>query len=140
MLQRNVTTRSPTGADAGRPTATAAAAALLAVSLAAFTALCVLRRAPLADAFVYRAEGAAVAHGTDLYAFTVTEWHLPATYPPFAALLFVPAAWIGPGALKAVFVLGNTVLLAVLVRLSCRLAGLPARLPVVCAATALGLA
>nr|WP_228120832.1 glycosyltransferase family 87 protein [Streptomyces fagopyri] len=139
MLQRNVTTRSPIGVDAGRPLVTAAAAALLAVSLAAFAALCVLQRAPMADALVYRAEGAAVAHGTDLYGFTVTEWRLPATYPPFAALLFVPAAWLAPPTLKVVFVLGNAALLAVLVRLSCRLAGLPARLPVVCAATALGL-
>ncbi len=93
----------------------------------------------LADALVYRAEGAAVAHGTDLYGFTVTEWRLPATYPPFAALLFVPAAWLAPAALKVAFVLGNAVLLAVLVRLSCRLAGLAARLPAVCAATALTL-
>lgn len=139
MLQRNVITRSPTGAAVGRPLATAAAAALLAVSLAAFAALCVLQRAPLADALVYRAEGAAVAHGTDLYGFTVTEWRLPATYPPFAALLFVPAAWLAPPALKVAFVLGNAVLLAVLVRLSCRLAGLAARLPAVCAATALTL-
>ncbi|MEU1533738.1 glycosyltransferase family 87 protein [Streptomyces fagopyri] len=139
MLQRNVTTRSPTGVDAGRPLVTVAAAALLAVSLAAFAALCVLQRAPMADALVYRAEGAAVAHGTDLYGFTVTEWRLPATYPPFAALLFVPAAWLAPPTLKVAFVLGNAALLAVLVRLSCRLAGLPARLPVVCAATALGL-
>ncbi|WP_443074502.1 glycosyltransferase 87 family protein [Streptomyces sp. NBC_01455] len=138
MLQRNVITRSPTGA-VGRPLATAAAAALLAVSLAAFAALCVLQRAPMADALVYRAEGAAVAHGTDLYGFTVTEWRLPATYPPFAALLFVPAAWLAPPALKVAFVLGNAVLLAVLVRLSCRLAGLAARLPAVCAATALTL-
>ncbi|MEU0035937.1 glycosyltransferase family 87 protein [Streptomyces sp. NPDC006333] len=139
MLQRNVITRSPTGADAGRPLASAAAAALLAVSLAAFAALCVLQRAPMADALVYRAEGAAVAHGTDLYGFTVTEWRLPATYPPFAALLFVPAAWLAPPTLKVVFVLGNAVLLAVLVRLSFRLAGLSARLPAVCAATALTL-
>ncbi|MCX4575814.1 glycosyltransferase 87 family protein [Streptomyces sp. NBC_01571] len=139
MLQRKVITRSPTGADAGRPLASAAAAALLAVSLAAFAALCVLQRAPMADALVYRAEGAAVAHGTDLYGFTVTEWRLPATYPPFAALLFVPAAWLAPPTLKVVFVLGNTVLLAVLVRLSFRLAGLSARLPAVCAASALTL-
>ncbi|MFD8421972.1 glycosyltransferase 87 family protein [Streptomyces sp. NPDC059466] len=112
---------------------------MLAVSLAAFAALCVLQRAPMADALVYRAEGAAVAHGTDLYGFTVTEWRLPATYPPFAALLFVPASWLAPPALKVAFVLGNAVLLAVLVRLSCRLAGLSSRLPAVCAATALTL-
>ncbi|MEU1041698.1 glycosyltransferase 87 family protein [Streptomyces sp. NPDC005907] len=90
----------------------------------------------MADAFVYRAEGAAVVAGGDLYGFTVTEWHLPATYPPFAAILFVPTAWLPPLALKAAFVAGNTALLALLVRLSCRLAGLPAGVPLVCAATA----
>lgn len=47
--------------------------ALLALPLAAFATLCVLRHAPMADLLVYRAEGAAVAHGTDLYGFTVTR-------------------------------------------------------------------
>ncbi|MCX4454981.1 glycosyltransferase 87 family protein [Streptomyces sp. NBC_01340] len=112
---------------------------MLATSLAAFVALCLLRRTPMADALVYRAEGAAVVHGTDLYGFTVTEWHLPATYPPFAALLFVPLAWLPLSVLKAACVAGNVALLAVLVRLSCRLAGLPTRLPALCAATALAL-
>ncbi|WP_405885654.1 glycosyltransferase 87 family protein [Streptomyces sp. NBC_01136] len=93
----------------------------------------------MADVLVYRAEGAAVVRGTDLYGFTVTRWHLPATYPPFAALLFVPTAWLPPTALKVTFVAGNVALLAVLVRLSGRLAGLPVRLPAVCAATALAL-
>jgi alpha-1,2-mannosyltransferase len=79
----------------------------------------------MADALVYRAEGQAVLHGTDLYGFTVTEWHLPATYPPFAALLFVPAALVPVTALKAAFLAGNALLLAWLVQLSARLAGLP---------------
>jgi hypothetical protein len=112
---------------------------LLALSVAAFCTLCLVTRAPMADALVYRAEGAAVLNGADLYGFTVTEWQLPATYPPFAALLFVPAAWLPPAALKVAFVAGNVALLAVLVRLSCRLAGLPARLGALCAATALAL-
>ncbi|WP_369252390.1 glycosyltransferase 87 family protein [Streptomyces sp. R41] len=112
---------------------------MLALSLAAFCALCVVTHAPMADALVYRAEGAAVLNGRDLYGFTVTEWRLPATYPPFAALLFVPTAWLPPAALKVAFVAGNVALLAALVRLSCRLAGLPERLPAVCAATALAL-
>ncbi|MFC7266549.1 glycosyltransferase 87 family protein [Streptomyces lutosisoli] len=127
MLQRKVTTSSRTEVT------------LLALSFAAFSALCVVIRAPMADALVYRAEGAAVLNGTDLYGFTVTEWQLPATYPPFAALLFVPTAWLAPGALKVAFVAGNVGLLAVLVRLSCRFAGLPVRLPVLCAATAFAL-
>lgn len=131
MLQRNVINRSPSEVASART--------LLIVSLAAFSALCVVTHAPMADVLVYRAEGAAVANGTDLYGFTVTEWRLPATYPPFAALLFVPTTWLPLGALKLAFAAGNVALLAALVRLSCRLADLPARAPAVCAATALAL-
>lgn len=114
---------------------------LLAVSLLACTALCLHQRLPLADALVYRAEGQAVLRGgDDLYGFTVTEWHLPATYPPFAALLFVPAALIPVAALKATFLAGNALLLAVLLHLSTRLAGLTKiRPPLLFAATALAL-
>ncbi|MFF5473088.1 glycosyltransferase 87 family protein [Streptomyces achromogenes] len=112
---------------------------LLALSLASFGTLCALRGAPMADLLVYRAEGAAVAHGTDLYGFTVTEWRLPATYPPFAAILFVPAAWLPVPVLKTAFLAANVLLLAVLVALSARLARHTPAPPVVCAATALAL-
>ncbi|MFJ2771827.1 glycosyltransferase 87 family protein [Streptomyces sp. NPDC087300] len=128
MTPRKATLRSPT-----------AAATLLAVSLAALAVLCVVRRVPMADTLVYRAEGAAVANGGDLYGFTVTEWQLPATYPPFAAILFVPTTWLPVGALKAAFLVGNTALLTLLVRLSCTLVGLPGRAPLLCAATAAAL-
>ncbi|WP_327675584.1 MULTISPECIES: glycosyltransferase 87 family protein [unclassified Streptomyces] len=113
---------------------------LLAASVGALLALCVLRSAPMADVLVYRAEGAAVlAGGGDLYGFTVTEWQLPATYPPFAALLFVPTAWVPLGVLKAVFLIGNIGLVVVLVRLSCRFAGLRVTWVGVCAVAALAL-
>ncbi|MFJ8312396.1 MULTISPECIES: glycosyltransferase 87 family protein [unclassified Streptomyces] len=118
---------------------TAASGALLALSLAALATLCLALRIPMADALVYRAEGAAVVNGTDLYGFTVTEWHLPATYPPFAALLFVPAAWLPLPVLKAAFLVGNAALLALWVRLSCRFAGMKPPLAYVLAATAAGL-
>ncbi|MFJ3232301.1 glycosyltransferase 87 family protein [Streptomyces sp. NPDC086787] len=90
----------------------------------------------MADVLVYRAEGEAVLHGGDLYGFTVTEWHLPATYPPFAAALFVPAAWVCVPALKTSFLVVNVLLLAGLVRLSARLAGRTITLPLLCTATA----
>ncbi|WP_399552811.1 glycosyltransferase 87 family protein [Streptomyces sp. WELS2] len=112
---------------------------MLALSLASFGTLCALRGAPMADLLVYRAEGAAVAHGTDLYGFTVTEWRLPATYPPFAAILFVPAAWLPVPVLKTAFLAANVLLLAVLVVLSARLARRTPAPPVVWAATALAL-
>ncbi|WP_223279739.1 glycosyltransferase 87 family protein [Streptomyces sp. SDr-06] len=117
----------------------AVAPALLGLSLAALAALCLTLRIPMADALVYRAEGAAVAHGTSLYGFTVTAWRLPATYPPFAALLFVPAAYVPLAALKAAFCVGNVALCALLVHLSCRFAGLAPGRTVVLGATALGL-
>ncbi|MFE5032299.1 glycosyltransferase 87 family protein [Streptomyces sp. NPDC056683] len=112
---------------------------LLTVSLCSFATLCILLRAPMADLLVYRAEGEAVVHGGDLYGFTVTEWRLPATYPPFAAVLFAPAAWIPVPALKALFLAGNALLLAWLIALSARLSGRTAPLPLLCAATALAL-
>ncbi|AXG82743.1 DUF2029 domain-containing protein [Streptomyces paludis] len=103
----------------------------------------------MADALIYRAEGAAVVDGTDLYGPTpyesnhygpghyglagangvtgaATGWQLSAGYPPFAALLFVPTTWLPVGALKVVLVIGNAALLALFVRLSWRFAGLPA--------------
>nr|WP_120727904.1 glycosyltransferase 87 family protein [Streptomyces hundungensis] len=93
----------------------------------------------MADAQVYRAEGAAVAHGGPLYGFTVTPWHLPATYPPFAALLFLPTAFVPLSALKAAFCGANVALLALLVVLSCRFARIEVRAAHVLAATALAL-
>ncbi|MGW5342172.1 glycosyltransferase 87 family protein [Streptomyces sp. HUAS TT3] len=97
-------------------------------SLLALGVLCIALRIPVADAL-----GDAVA------GIPGTEWRPPAVYPPFAAILFTPAAWLPPGVLKAVFVLGNAGLLALLVLLSCRLAGLRARPGPVLAATIVGL-
>ncbi|WP_326650773.1 MULTISPECIES: glycosyltransferase 87 family protein [unclassified Streptomyces] len=129
MKYRNVTPRL----------LTAVSVVALALSLAALIALCIAQRIPVADTLVYRVEGAAVANGADPYGFTVTEWPLPATSPPFAAILFVPTTWLPVPALKVVFVAGNAILLALLVRLSCRFAGLPARTPLVISAIAAGL-
>ncbi|MFI5998943.1 glycosyltransferase family 87 protein [Streptomyces sp. NPDC051366] len=71
--------------------------------------------------------------------FCAAEWRPPAAYPPFAAILFTPAAWLPVGVLKAVFALGNACLLALLILMSCRLAGLRARPGPVLAATIAGL-
>ncbi|MFE1792383.1 glycosyltransferase 87 family protein [Streptomyces sp. NPDC059525] len=87
--------------------------------------LCVALRVPTADAL--------------LSGFSAADWHPPAGYPPFAAILFTPAAWLPAGVLKAVLVLGNGGLLALLVLLSCRLAGVRARPGPVLAATIGGL-
>ncbi|GAA2622571.1 hypothetical protein GCM10009863_40820 [Streptomyces axinellae] len=131
------TSRTSPWAASAPLTRTPQALALFALSAAGFVALAVALRFPMSDVLVYRAEGSAVWNGTDLYGFTVTEWRLPATYPPFAALLFVPVALVPLSVAKAGFALGNIALVAVLVRLSLRAAAVPgtalaaARLPLV---------
>jgi alpha-1,2-mannosyltransferase len=104
-----------------------AATGLLAVSLTAYTALCLHMRFPMVDAEVYRAEGAAAAAGHGLYALRVTPWHLQATYPPFAAVLFVPASWLPMDVLRVVVTEANVVLVGALAHLSFRFAGWPRR-------------
>ncbi|MBD0737703.1 glycosyltransferase 87 family protein [Streptomyces sp. CBMA29] len=81
------------------------------------------------DLMVYRAEGRTVRGGGDLYAMRATYARLPTTYPPFAALLFVPLTWLRPGAMRTAATAGNLLLLVALVALSLRLAGRPVRAP-----------
>ncbi|MBP0454347.1 MULTISPECIES: glycosyltransferase 87 family protein [unclassified Kitasatospora] len=106
---------------------------LLAVSAVALLSLVVYAvvrhfvHTSMVDMIVYRAEGAAVADGRDLYALRVTEWNLPATYPPFAAMLFVPTTWFPVPVLRIVITLGNLGLLALLTHLSFKLVGWPRR-------------
>lgn len=118
---------------------TLAAVAALTLSLGAFTVLLLVGHFPMPDVQVYRAEGAAALRGSGLYDFTVTEWELPATYPPFAALLFVPLALLPAAAAKAAFLFVNVALLALLVHLSLRLAGRRASPPALAAVTAAAL-
>ncbi|WP_281179658.1 glycosyltransferase 87 family protein [Streptomyces violens] len=114
---------------------------MLAVSVAALGVVHLFVPMPTSDILVYRAMGDSVLTGGDLYGFTVTEWHLPATYPPFAALLFVPLARISPGVLELASVLANIALLALLIHFSARLAGLRVthRVPSLLVATALAI-
>jgi alpha-1,2-mannosyltransferase len=124
------------------PRRLALTAALLAASFAGLWVLYKIQPLPMSDIAVYRAEGEAAASGGDLYGFTVTKWSLPATYPPFAALLFIPTTWVKLSTLKVVCVLVNAALLALLVHLSCKAAGLRKAAhtaPTILAATALGL-
>ncbi|WP_245984283.1 glycosyltransferase 87 family protein [Streptomyces tateyamensis] len=81
----------------------------------------------MVDMVVYRAEGAAVAGGHDLYGLRVTQWNLPATYPPFAAMLFVPVTWFPVPFLRIAITLGNVVLLGLTALLSFKLVGWPRR-------------
>jgi alpha-1,2-mannosyltransferase len=49
----------------------------------------------LLDTQVYRMGGQAVLDRADLYDVRYPWDHLPFTYPPFAAIAFVPLAWLG---------------------------------------------
>ncbi|MCZ2523174.1 glycosyltransferase 87 family protein [Streptomyces sp. HB2AG] len=98
-----------------------AAAALCLLSFAGFWAAQRAAEVSMIDLMVYRAEGWTVRTGGDLYAMRATHAELPATYPPFAALLFVPLTWVGTGTMRTVVTAGNLALLVALVHLSLRL-------------------
>lgn len=98
----------------------------LGACLLSFTAFWVAQRAAhvsMIDLMVYRAEGATVRAGGDLYALRTTAAHLPSTYPPFAALLFVPLTLLDVTDVRTLATAGNLVLLLVFVGLSMRLVG-----------------
>lgn len=99
-----------------------------AVMLAAYLAVRWLAHPTMIDMVVYRTEGRAVLDGRDLYGAAVkVQSHggnaLPATYPPFAAVLFAPLAWLPVGAAKVLVTAANLALLAVVVHLSMKLVG-----------------
>lgn len=104
---------------------TVAAAALFAVSLVAFLVVRRLVGFSSIDLRVYRVEGLAVRSHLDLYSALPTPQGLQATYPPFAALAFVPLTWLPEGWLPWTGLVVNLALLLVVVRLSLRFAGRP---------------
>ena len=93
------------------------------VSFAVFWTVQRLAQVSMIDLTVYRAEGATVLAGGDLYALRVTAAHLPTTYPPFAALLFTPLPLVDTDVLRTLATAGNLGLLIALVRLSLKLTG-----------------
>ena len=98
------------------------------VALAAYLVIRTLAHPTMIDMVVYRAEGSAVLHGQDLYGKAVNVGtaggnQLPATYPPFAAMLFAAISWIPIGVLKVLVTAANIVLLATVVHLAAKLIG-----------------
>lgn len=94
--------------------------------LFSFAAFWVAQRAAqvsMIDLMVYRAEGATVRAGGDLYALRTTAAQLPTTYPPFAALLFTPLTLLDDSGLRTLATAGNLALLVAFVGLSLRLVG-----------------
>jgi alpha-1,2-mannosyltransferase len=99
-----------------------------ALSLAGYLVVRALAHPTMIDMVVYRFEGQAVLHGRDLYGAgvkvdTAGGNQLPATYPPFAALLFAAISWIPVGALKVLVTAANIVVLALVVHLAAKLVG-----------------
>ncbi|GCE00212.1 glycosyltransferase 87 family protein [Embleya hyalina] len=92
-----------------------------ACSIAVYLYVRHLSHPSMVDLVVYRAEGLAVREGIDLYGPLNTPHGLGATYPPFAAILFVPFTYLPLRALLGVGVAVNLLLVAVVVRLSMRL-------------------
>ncbi|MET9497316.1 glycosyltransferase 87 family protein [Streptomyces sp. NPDC006552] len=106
------------------------APAALAVCLLSFMSFWAAQRAAhvsMIDLMVYRAEGATVRAGGDLYALRATPARLPTTYPPFAALLFTPLTLLDVATLRAAATAGNLALLVAFASLSLRLVGRHAR-------------
>ncbi|GGY20503.1 glycosyltransferase 87 family protein [Streptomyces tanashiensis] len=101
------------------PLATAAAVCLL--SFAAFWVAQRLAHVNMLDVMVYRAEGETVRAGGDLYAMRATSANLGMTYPPFAALLFVPLTLVGVPLMRTLTTAGNLLLVVALVQLSLQL-------------------
>ncbi|WP_425470981.1 glycosyltransferase 87 family protein [Streptomyces armeniacus] len=124
---------------AGRTSATAwsyvvrrptfAAALLCLVSFAAFWSAQRATDVSMIDLMVYRAEGWAARSGQDLYLLRATHADLPATYPPFAALLFMPLTLLDIDDMRTTATLLNLGLLIALVHLALRLTGRPLRIP-----------
>jgi Glycosyltransferase family 87 len=109
----------------GRPAVIAAALCLL--SFAAFWTAQRVTGVSMIDVMVYRAEGWTVRTGGDLYAMRATYAELPTTYPPFAALLFIPLTLLDVADMRTLATAGNLVLLVAVVHLSLQLIGRPSR-------------
>ncbi|MGP3772124.1 glycosyltransferase 87 family protein [Streptomyces sp. SDT5-1] len=100
------------------------APAALGACLLSFAAFVIAQRVAdvsMIDLMVYRAEGWTVRTGGDLYALRATYADLPTTYPPFAALLFLPLTFLDVVTMKVAATLANLALVVALVHLSLRL-------------------
>jgi len=73
------------------------------------------------DVMVYRAEAETLRAGDDLYAMRATSANLAMTYPPFAAVLFLPLTLVGVPLMRTLTTAGNLLLVVALVGLSLRL-------------------
>ncbi|WP_329566327.1 glycosyltransferase 87 family protein [Kitasatospora sp. NBC_01266] len=103
------------------------AATAAVISLGVFAIWRHFQAVSMVDMLVYRAEGQAVASGHNLYTMRLPVWDLAATYPPFAAMLFVPSTWFPVSMLRGLVTILNIGLLGLLGWFSFTLAGWPRR-------------
>ncbi|MFJ3903488.1 glycosyltransferase 87 family protein [Streptomyces sp. NPDC090025] len=102
-----------------RPLAAAAAVCLL--SFTAFWVAQRLAHVNMLDVMVYRAEAETLRAGDDLYAMRATSANLAMTYPPFAAVLFLPLTVVGVPLMRTLTTAGNLLLVVAMVQLSLQL-------------------
>jgi alpha-1,2-mannosyltransferase len=91
--------------------------------LASAVACCVLaarHHDGFGDLFIYRSAGRAVLGGAPLYQLRFA-WNLPFTYPPFAAVVFVPLAWLPWPAVPPLVMAANAAALPLTLFLALRL-------------------
>ncbi|HZC72522.1 MAG TPA: glycosyltransferase 87 family protein [Jatrophihabitans sp.] len=116
----------------------AAPVLVLAASIAALLVVRVFANPSSLDLIIYRGEGVAVRTGQNLfdawYGIPGTGPRYHATYPPFAALLFVPLSYLTTHAVIVIALVANIALLGLVVDLSRRLVGFSTanRVAVVC--------
>ncbi|GAA3395734.1 glycosyltransferase 87 family protein [Streptomyces roseoviridis] len=112
----SVSVPSPT-----RARSLAVAAAVCLFSFAAFWAAQRLAHVNMLDVMVYRAEAETLRAGGDLYAMRATSANLAMTYPPLAAVLFLPLTLVSVPLMRTLSTAGNLLLLLALVQLSLQL-------------------
>lgn len=111
---------------AGNPRTRWVCAGAFAVSVCVYLFVRWLSHPTMIDLAVYRVEGDAIRHGIDLYDHLATPKGLRATYPTFAALLFVPFSYLSFVTVETIVVVVNLLLLLLVCAQSCRLAGVDA--------------
>ncbi|MFJ6406281.1 glycosyltransferase 87 family protein [Streptomyces hydrogenans] len=104
-----------------RPWPLVAAAAVCLASFAAFWVAQRVAHVNMLDVMVYRAEAETLRAGDDLYAMRATSANLAMTYPPIAAVLFLPLTLVGVPLMRTLSTAGNLLLVLALVRLSLQL-------------------
>ncbi|MFE5296863.1 glycosyltransferase 87 family protein [Streptomyces sp. NPDC056632] len=112
---------SPLSPTRARPWPLATAAAVCLISFAAFWVAQRLAHVNMLDVMVYRAEAETLRAGGDLYAMRATSANLAMTYPPFAAVLFLPLTLVSVPLMRTLNTAGNLLLVVALVQLSLQL-------------------